>query len=171
MGRKDALPAPEVSPSAFFAEARQSGDLVTAVNFLGHALPRHEGVAWAAHALDGQTREAALPAANRQLLDLVLRWADEPTDEHRRAAYESRELAGEESPEALLALAAFFSGGSIAPEELAPVLPAPELSGRLAASAVIVGAYRGPDSNAALNRALDMGDRIAAEGLNALSSQ
>lgn len=171
MGRKDDLPDGEVPPQSFFAETRQAGDLVTAVQFVGQALPRHEGIAWAAHMLDSLARDDKLPPGNRQAIDLVLRWVDEPTEEHRRGAHEGQQLAGEESAEGLLALATFLSGGSMAPEDLPPVLPAPELSGRLAASAVLVGAFRGKDSRQALNRALDMGDKVAAEGLKALSSR
>jgi hypothetical protein len=51
------------------------------------------------------------------------RWVSNPDGENRRAAKIAVDKEGLESPSAFLALAAFFSGGSIAPANLEPVAP------------------------------------------------
>jgi hypothetical protein len=163
-------PEAGVTPSEHYAKARTSGDLEQAISFLGHALPRHEGVAWAAQLLDEQGRKEKLKPRDRQALDYALRWVGEPNDYHRRAAYEASEAASEQSAERLLALSVFFSGGSIAPEDLQPVLPAPQLSGRIAASAVIAAAHRSGQAAERMTRALDLGEQVAAKGLEALQA-
>jgi hypothetical protein len=59
----------------------------------------------------------------------------------------------------------------MAPPELQPVLAPPELSGRMAANAIIVAAHRGPaGAEKRLLRALELGEKIADEGLEALAS-
>jgi hypothetical protein len=60
-----------------------------------------------------------------------------------------------------------MSGGSISEPDLPPVLPAPELSGKLAAGAIIVAAHRSGDAKAALEAALEFGEGIAARGVDA----
>lgn len=165
---EDSRPAEGIKPNAYYAERRTAGDLEQAVAFIGHALPRHEGVAWAAQVLDERAREEKLKPRDRQALDVAMRWVGEPNDDHRRAAYEAAGTASENSAESLLALAVYFSGGSIAPPDLQPVLPPPEISGRLGSAAVIVAAHRSADSKAAMARALDLGEQVAAKGIEAL---
>ena len=69
------------------------------------------------------------------------------------------------SPERMAALAAFFSGGSIAPPDLQPVHAPRETTNRFAAAAVLVAAARSADMNGALAKALDAGAVIATRGL------
>lgn len=168
----DDLPEAGVTPQAYYRAARERGDLEAALLFLGQALPRFEGAAWAACRLEELAAEAPPRRADRRVLDLSLRWVGAPSDEHRRAAYAAW-LEGEEagepvSPERLLAMAVFMSGGSMAPIDLPPVLPPPALSGCLAACVLIVAAHRAPDPRATMTRSLDLGERVAARGLEAL---
>jgi hypothetical protein len=166
-----ARPDPEVRPRDHYARLRDSGDLENAMLFLGHALPRFEGAAWAAHRLEELARDTELGTGDRQALDYSLRWVGDPSDEHRRAAFAAHEAAGAGSAERLLALAVFMTGGSLAPEDLTPVLPEPHLSGRLAASALIVAAHRSGDAQRSMRRSLELGERIADAGLEALSTR
>ena len=163
----DGVPPPAgVSPRDYWAERRAAGDLEWASAFVAHALPRFEAVAWAARFLD--ERANGLPPLDRQALDHALRWLGEPTEAHRIAAGDAGDAAGPRSAERLLAAAAFMSGGSIAPPDLPPVLPAPELCGRLAAAAVAIAAHRDADRAGAFERALDLGDAVANGGAEAV---
>lgn len=166
----DGAPPPAgVSPRDYFVERRRAGDLEFASAFLAHALGRFEAVAWAARFLD--ERADGLPPLDRQALDHALRWLGEPTEAHRVAAGDAADAAGARSAERLLAAAAFMSGGSIAPPDLPPVHPAPELCGRLAGAAVAIAAHRDTDRAAAFGRALDLGEAVASGGVDALAAE
>lgn len=164
------LPEEGVDPQSHYAALKASGDLDQALTYLGHALPRYEAVAWAAHVVRTMPGPAKMPALNRQALDRTLQWVEEPTEEYRRAAHQAAESAGRESPERLLAMAAFLSGGSIAPPDLPPVNPPQGVCGRMAAAAVLVAAHRSGDAKAALVTALATGEKIAARGVEVLKS-
>ena len=169
MGVEDeALPESGIAPHVHFAGLRSAGDRRTAVTFLGHALPRLEALAWAGRVLETEAATRELRRPDQQALEHALRWLGDPGDATRRTAMEAAESAGERSPERMLATGVFFSGGSISESDLPVILPAPELAGRFAAVAVILAAARVQDGNALLDRALDLGERIAAEGTTAL---
>ena len=83
---------------------------------------------------------------------------------------DAAEEADEASPERMLATAVFFSGGSISLPDLAPIPPAPELAGKLAAVAITMAATRAKTCDEVLDRALDLGERVAAKGARALEA-
>lgn len=166
----DPAPEPGVAPDQHHRGLRDRGDRLGAVAFIGHALPRFEALAWATHVLEREAAAHALSRADRQALDHALRWLGEPNDLTRRAALEAAEAAGERAPERMLATGVFFSGGSISDPDLPPVAPAPELAGRFAAIAVTLAAARSRDGHAVLDRALDLAERVASDGLRALEA-
>ena len=157
-------------PRSFYVALREKGEIDRAVAYLGHALPRFEAVAWAAHALEARSRQKRLAPRDRQALDRTLRWLEEPTDEFRRAAYEAAQAAGRESPERMLGMAVFMSGGSMAPVNLPAVNPPQEVCGRVAAAAVLMAAHQSDNPAQALELALDTGDKVASKGVQALAS-
>lgn len=168
---EDALPAAGVEPEPHYHALRKAGDRAGAATFLGHALPRLEALAWAARVLEDEARTRELKHGDRQALDHALRWLGDPNDASRRAAMAAADEAGERSPERLLATGVFFSGGSISQPDLEPVLPAPELAGRFAAAAVALAAARAEqESDAVFDRALDLGEQVAADGARALET-
>lgn len=164
----DALPPHEVTARAGYDALRQAGPTAEAVEYLGHALPRYEGVAWAAKVLDEESRRRELPRRDRQALDVTLRWLHDPSDAHRRAAGAAGEAAGERSPERYLALAAFYSGGSVVEPGLPPTPPPPHAAPRLAVGAVQGAGWRGGESDRLFARALDLGERVAEGGVAAV---
>lgn len=165
---KEAAASPEaaMAPAVYFEHLRTGERENEAVKFLGQALPRLEAVAWAARTV----RDLASPKADRhapeaRALRAALLWVGDPTEARRRAAYEAAEEADPASPESLAAMAAFFSGGSIAPADC-PVVPAPrDAAGLFASGAVLAAAAAQPDMKAALKTALDAGVAIASQGL------
>lgn len=162
LGWKDAAgdPPPGDAPRAYFDALRAAGRDSDAVEFLSQALPRWEAVAWAARSV----RDLGSPAdeADARALKAALLWVQDPSEERRRAAQEAAEGAEPDSPARLAALAAFYSGGSIAPAD-ADVLPAPrDAAGRFAAGAILTAAARADDMDAALASSLGAGAAIAA---------
>lgn len=163
-----ALPDTGITPAAHYAALRSAGRRDVAISFLGHALPRLEAITWACTILEDAAGERRLTARDRRALDVSLRWLGDPSDECRRAAQDAADEAGERAPERVLGMAVFCSGGSVSMPDLPPVLPPPEVAGRLAATAIVMAAYDGPDPVVVLDRALDLGEKIAALGTRAI---
>lgn len=161
---------PEGDPESAYRQLREAGDTSVAIRYLGHALPRFEAVAWAAHLLDLWSRSAPPELAERQALDCAIRWIEEPSEEYRRAAHEAAERAGDDSPQRLLAYAVFMSGGSISQPDLPAVQPPQQVCGALAAAAILAGAYRSAIPADALATACDAGEKVAALGAKALAA-
>jgi len=131
----------------FLADLAANADFPRATQFLAAALPKREAVWWAClcvrqlAAPGGPPAEAALRAAER--------WAGDPTDEHRRAAFAAAEAAGVGTAAGCAALAAFLSGGSLGPPTVAEVPPAEHLTASAVAGAVTLAAVGAQPERAA----------------------
>jgi hypothetical protein len=137
----------------WFARLLEQGDMAGATAFLAHSLPRYECVVWAARAL----LEGGWAARSDPAMVAALRWIDDPDDGQRRAAQAVADSVPRTTPSKLLAQAIFVSGGSLAPEDLPPVQPAPDICAKLAGAAVLLGAQSAAEPRAALRQALEMG--------------
>jgi hypothetical protein len=159
------------TPAAYFEKLRGEELLAEAVRFIAHALPRLETVAWAARTVrDLPPPDGKASRADELALRAALFWVGDPTENRRYAAYNAALTASDPSPETMAALAAAFSGGSIAPQEQAP-LPVPrEAVHQCASGAVLGAASRSGDMEGALTRALDLGAAIAIRGLEAATA-
>lgn len=167
---EDDLPDAGMSPQAYFAELRSSEDSSSAVSFMSAALPRAEAIAWAAGCLAPLAKVEGYPTKRRHLLELALRWIDDPNDEFRRAAFAQAEQEDKDTPEKLLNYAIFFSGGSIADPDLDPVNTDPAITGNLVAAVIQCAAVLDRDEpDAFLDKALDLGERVAQSGMDAVS--
>ncbi|MES2054473.1 MAG: hypothetical protein V4564_00920 [Pseudomonadota bacterium] len=165
---EDDWPVASVGVRDRYLALRQAGALATAVEYLGHALPRREAVGWAGRLLDEESRRIDLSRRSRLALDSAMRWIGEPTDAHRHAARDAAEAIGKPVPERFLGLAVFYSGGSVGGAG-APLTPPPHACTRFAVSAIEQAAYRSPDADAFFRRALDLGERVAERGMAALA--
>lgn len=166
----DALPPEGKPPAEHFADLRAAGDRKGAVQFLALALPRYESIAWSAHVIEEVANARKLAGPDRAALDYALRWLGEPNDDRRRAAFAAADAAGERAPERFLGMAVFFSGGSISGVDLPPVPPAPELTGKMAGGALTFATDHAVDPVATLDRALDLGEKVAEQGMQALTT-
>jgi len=68
-----------------------------------------------------RTIPEVLTQTDREMMDLIARWIGEPSTENRHAVMREALWAPERSPGVHLALAVGWSGGSIAPNDPAPV--------------------------------------------------
>ncbi len=93
----------------------ERGEFAAALRVAAHALPAREAVWWACQCAKTVGPSPALQAAER--------WVVAPSDETRRAALPAAEAAGVGTPAGCAALAAFLSGGSLGPPDVAEVLP------------------------------------------------
>ncbi|PTQ65165.1 hypothetical protein C8J45_10112 [Sphingomonas sp. PP-CE-3G-477] len=150
-------------------DALRAGNLRSAaLQYLGHALPRLEAIAWAARVVADNAAANPSPPRVRHALDVALRWLDEPTEAHRRAAGEAADAISQPAAERLLASAVFFSGGSIVAANASPVVPPDHVAARYAVGAIDEATRRTADRDAALESALALGERIAEQGMAAL---
>lgn len=123
----------------FLAALIEQGQLTDAVTFLSCALPKREALWWA-YLCARQSAAPTLSPTDAEALNAVVRWVRDPTEEHRRAAMPAAEATEYETPPGLIALGTFFSGGSMAPPDVNPVPPAPELTARSVRGAVMLAA-------------------------------
>ena len=126
------------------ARLEQAGLLIEATRLVAHAMPAREAVWWACACSRHTAPSGANPAAETTVREAAEEWVRRQTDEQRRAAMKQAETAGFGSPEAWAAVAAFWSGDSMAPSEAPKVPPQPHFTGLAVAGAVALAAARGP---------------------------
>lgn len=146
----------------------QAGLLIEATRLIAHALPAREAVWWACMCARHSAASGADPPA-----EAAEEWVRQQTDRHRRAAMQQAEAAGFGSAEAWAAVAAFWSGDSMAPPEAPKVPPQPHFTGLAVAGAVALAAARGPATRqeARLRRYLVAARDIAAGGAGRLEPE
>ena len=142
-----------------------SGFLVEAARMVAHALPKREAVWWACMCAM-HTAPADLGENDRLARELAENWVRQQSDKLRREAMAKAEAADFGTPEAWAAVAAFWSGDSMAPEGQAAVPPPGHLCGTAVAGSVVLAAVRGDPLRqpARLKRFLESGRNIAAGG-------
>jgi hypothetical protein len=129
------------SPAKFLNDLLAAKNLTGAVQFLAFALPAREAVWWACQCSREELREP-VPRPLQDAVEAAEAWVRQPTEEHRRAAMSRAQATDLQSPAAWAAVAAFWSGGSLAPENL-PEIPAPaHLRGCAVAGAVMLAAVK-----------------------------
>jgi len=136
-----ALLKDELTPRQFLELLIGNELFLDAIHFLAYALPKREAVGWGClcvrHSLG--TQDASKISETHVAAE---RWVSNPDEENRRAAKIAADKEGLESPSACLALAAFFSGGSMAPANLEPVAPPDHVTPQMVAGAIIVSAVK-----------------------------
>lgn len=134
-----ALRAADDSAQTWLAKLVERGLDGDAVRVLAGALPKRECVHWAlACAKEALAKQASEP--QRAALAATELWLGDPSDANRRAAGAASEVAELDNCAGCVALAAYLSGGSLAPPELVPVPPAEHLTALAASTAIQLAA-------------------------------
>ena len=136
-----------------------------ALRLIAHALPKREAV-WLACMCARAVPDLAPTPLDDAALAAAELWVRRPDDASRRAAMAAAQASGCRGPEAWAAVAAFWSGGSMAPEGQPEVPPADNLTGVAVAGAMMLAAARhGPERGPErLQRFLVAARDIAAGG-------
>ena len=94
-----------------------------------------------------RTALGVVPATEElKSLSLAEAWVLEPSEANRRAAMAAAEASEFKTPASWAAVAAFWSGGSMAPADLPEVPPAENLTGKAVTAAVMIAVGLGePD--------------------------
>ena len=129
----------EMAPDAYL-EALLGGDFAEdAISFLAYGLPKREAVWWGLRCVREVSPEE-LREEETAALSAVDAWLAEPNDEHRRASFAAAEAASYNTPAGCIALAVFFTEGSMAPVDC-PEVPVEEgFCARTVAAAVHLSA-------------------------------
>ncbi len=130
-----------------------------AIDYMSQALPRYHAVVWAARTLNDLAGDGPRP----QALKSALLWVQDPSESRRRAAYDAAEAADDCSAEEMLALAVFFSGGSIAPDGQPPLAPPRQVAGTFSAAAIKIGVTESKDAGANFDMALKHAEALAMQ--------
>jgi hypothetical protein len=132
------LAAPAADARSFAESLVRAGHHVDAVRLLAHLLPRRESVLWAWAC----AKKSGLPATPPTAASLAAteKWIAQPNDENRRAAMAAAQEADTATPAGAAGLAAFLSGGSLAPPPAPAVPPAEWLAAKAVAASVMLSA-------------------------------
>jgi hypothetical protein len=132
-----ALLRPDLTPRQFFDLLLVQQLEVEAGRFLAQALPKREAVWWACTCVRQTSGAAAAPKAAAALVAAET-WVVDPTEANRLAAQKAAELAnGLGSPAGCAAMAAFWSGGSLAPTGMQVIAPAESMTATAVTGALI----------------------------------
>ena len=166
------LLAPELAPAAFLRLLIDEALYADAVRFLARALPRRQATWWACLCARSVLGENPSPDMVRAL-ELAEQWVYKPTEEHRRLTFPAAQAAQFSHPASWAAMAAFWSGGSMAPPEAPVVPPAENLTGKAVAGAVMLAAVQTePEkSETKYRRFLEQGIDIACGGTGRLEAK
>jgi hypothetical protein len=133
--------AADPAPIDFLQSLIQQQLYPDAVRFLARALPKREAVWWACLSV-----RSCLPEKPEQKLvqavEAAEAWVYKPNEANRRQAYNAAELAKFENPAAWAGMGAFWSEGSMAPENVPAVPPADNLTAKAVAGAVMLAAVQ-----------------------------
>lgn len=133
---------PDHAPGQFLQMLRDQELYPDAIRFLAIWLPKPIAVAWACQCVRHVFGEAMSPG-EQAALAAAETWAAEPQESHRRAAAEAASAIRNRGPQAFVALAAFWSEGSLASASLPEVPPAPGLTAQGVTAALLMAAPYG----------------------------
>jgi len=134
-----ALVRPEMHPLDLVALLMEKTLYPDAVRFIAHALPKREAVWWGwvcARRSAGEHPPPKIKAA----LEATEKWIAQPNEDNRRSAMAAAQKAELGTAAGCAGLAAFFSGGSLAPPEAPAVPPGEFLAAKAVSGAVIFAA-------------------------------
>jgi uncharacterized protein DUF6931 len=135
------------------------------IRFLAHALPAREAVWWGGLCLwrAVESRGDRLPPPQQEALRAAMVWVLEPGEENRRTAEKAGRAATLSNAAGCLAMAVFWSSGSMTAAHLPPVASPPFAAAKCAAGAVLLAAVLngGRKSPGYQQRFVELGEQVA----------
>ena len=152
-------------PSTYLDSLEKQELYEDAVRFQAYKMPVHPGIQWASNCID-ELRDPALKSEKDAPFESAGQWLKAPGDPTRYAARDAADKPDATGPSRLLALAVFFSGGSVASPESPTAEPPPYSAQQLIAGAVTI-AVVGHEAQHAVDRykkALAIGKMLDVPG-------
>jgi hypothetical protein len=116
------LASPDRSTPEFASLLGNQEKFMDAVRVLGFAMGKLTAIEWSLRCVQMASGDG-LSKVDAAALDAVQQWLQEPSESHRRAAYAAAEAAEHATPASWVAMAVFWSEGSMGPPPPAPVVP------------------------------------------------
>ena len=141
--KDDVSAEPNDEPSVTFLRSLvEKGDWAKAISFCAYLLPRREAVWWGCQTL--RAIQQANPAG-AAALNVAEAWVHAPEESLRRQALDLASRSDPAQPTTWMALAAGWSGGSIAPPEMRSVPPAPYQTARAIRAGLLIAMAATPN--------------------------
>lgn len=121
----------------FFGKLLENKLYIDAVKFLAHVLPKHETILWACTCLQ---QNELLVSTNEKILEDAKNWLKKPSESFRQVIGKSNNLSDFANPFTWLALAIFWSEGSLTGPEEPVVVPGPTLTAQASSGAIMLAA-------------------------------
>lgn len=115
--------------------------VLDAVRWQAHQLPKPQAVAWACQCVRRVSGFSALPSVQQRAVMAAEAWARDPSEENRKKAAAMIDETKVEDVGGALAVAAGWSGGSLAPEGQEIVPPDEMITGRAVFTALLITSY------------------------------
>ena len=135
---------PNDKPQNYLDRLLTAGKGEDVVRFLAYVLPKREAIWWV-WVCARKSAGAAPNSETKTVLDAVERWIVQPTDTHRRTAFAMAEMTDIGTPAGCAAVALFFAGGSIAPPDVAEVLPPSGMTEKAVVNGIALAVAADPD--------------------------
>jgi hypothetical protein len=136
-----ALLAPDHTPSAYFALLGQRELYRDAFAFAAHYLPPRKAIWWGCLCL-WEVYRRETPAGEQAPLAAVVDWVRNPSEEHRRRAYQLGRDVRSPSAAGNLAMAVFSAAGSLSKPDCPHVDPKPCQAAKFVSAAVLLASQR-----------------------------
>jgi hypothetical protein len=155
---------PDMPPSEFLNSLIANSAYVDAVQFLARALPKREAVWWSCVCTRELPRSEAKPEFEAAV-KAAEEWVYRPNEDNRRGAEKAGNAITAPHPSRWSAMAAFWSGGSLAPSDAPEVKPPDDFTPKAVAGAVLMAAGLDPKQTPARQKLfLEYGTDIAKGG-------
>lgn len=158
--------APLKEPQQLVAQLTKQKKFAKAIRLQAHLLERRQALWWGVVCVR-ETCGAALPPVELAAADVAAEWVADPSESRRRAAELAAGRTPLSAPGGWLATAAFWSGGSLAPPDMAAVPPDELLLGQAITNALLIASsYADPkQTEKRYTRFLELGVQAVAGGL------
>lgn len=138
----------DMTPAAYLEQLSGAGLFADGLKFLACVLGARLSVAWAAVSIRELEGAAEQGGKREAVLKAVDDWVADRSDEKRRAAKDAADAGAVKTPEGCVAMAAFFSEGSMAPAHVQSVPAPPRVAEKLAAGGVLLAVVKQPENAA-----------------------
>jgi hypothetical protein len=130
-----------MNPREFVAALIENKKYIDAIHFMAHALPVRDGIWWGCLCMQHAFGNDLTPP-DRAAATAAVQWVMQPAEENRVASKAPADAAPPPSVAGALAMAAFQSGGNVAPPNLPPKAPAPFAAAKSIALAVTLASIK-----------------------------
>jgi hypothetical protein len=118
-----------------------------AVRVQAHLLPKRLSVWWGVHCVSATCGDA-LSNSDADAKDAALEWVRDSSEKNRRTCEAAANQTKFDGPGSWLAMAAFWSGGSLMPADMNTVEPDEKLTGQAVTSSLMIAAVSGDPTKA-----------------------